>query len=114
MAVVKKSEIMEQVKAIVGENTDDATLKFLEDLRDTMDDFETKANGDGEDWKSKYEENDKQWREKYQQTFFNPPANDDKRSEPENDLTKPEETGEEDGADDEPKHFEDLFSEGDK
>ena len=70
MAVVTKEQIMEQVKAVVGENTDDATLKFLEDLTDTMSDLETKAQGDGEDWKAKYEKNDKEWRERYQQTFF--------------------------------------------
>lgn len=102
---------MEQVKAVVGENTDDATLKFLEDLRDTIDDYETKAQGDGEDWKKKYEDNDKQWREKYQQTFFNPPINDDK-SEPKNDLTDPSDKGGNDNGDDnELKHFEDLFTE---
>ena len=112
MAVISKSEIMEQVKSVVGENTDDATLKFLEDLRDTIDDLETKSKGDGEDWKAKYEENDKMWRNKYQQTFFNPPTKDETESEPENDLTKPEQLDEGEKDENEPLHFEDLFSEG--
>lgn len=112
MAVITKSEIMEQVKTVVGENTDDATLKFLEDLRDTIDDLETKSKGDGEDWKAKYEENDKMWRNKYQQTFFNPPTKDETNSEPENDLTKPEQLDEGEKDENEPLHFEDLFSSG--
>lgn len=112
MAIKQKSEIMEQVKAIVGENTDDATLTFLEDLRDTIDDLETKSKGDGKDWKAKYEENDKMWRNKYQQTFFNPPTKGEPKDEPENDLTKPEQLDEDDKDENEPLHFEDLFSNG--
>lgn len=110
MAVLTKKEILEQVKTIVGENTDDTTLKFLEDISDTMDDLETKANGDGEDWKSKYETLDKEWRTKYQERFFNGSPEDDK-DEPENDLTKPQDLPE-DEEDEAPKHFEDLFTEG--
>lgn len=99
--------MMEQVKAVVGDNTDDATLKFLEDLTDTFTDLETKAQGDGEDWKAKYEQNDKEWRERYQQTFFSG-AKDDPKGEPENDLTKP--TDEPEGGENNvPTKFEDLF-----
>lgn len=110
MAVLNKKEILEQVKTIVGENTDDTTLKFLEDISDTMDDLETKANGDGEDWKTKYETLDKEWRTKYQERFFNGSPEDDK-DEPENDLTKPQDLPE-DEENEAPKHFEDLFTEG--
>lgn len=111
MAVLSKKEILEQVKNIVGENTDDTTLKFLEDISDTMDDLETKANGDGKDWKTEYENLDKQWRTKYQERFFNGSQDDNKKDEPENDLTRPEDLPE-DEEDESPKHFEDLFTEG--
>jgi hypothetical protein len=108
MAVVTKEQMMEQVKAVVGENTDDATLKFLEDLNDTFNDLETKAQGDGEDWKSKYEQNDKEWRERYQKTFFSG-TKPDQKDEPKNDLTEPtEEPTEQDNN--EPQKFEDLFT----
>ncbi len=99
---------MEQVKAIVGDNTDDATLKFLEDLTDTMGDLETKAQGDGEDWKSKYEQNDKEWRERYQQTFFSG-TKPTQGNEPQNDLTKPNEEPPVE-ENNEPQKFEDLFT----
>ena len=34
--VLTSKEIIEKVKGIIGENTDDASLKFLEDLTDTL------------------------------------------------------------------------------
>ena len=108
MAVITKEQMMEQVKAVVGDNTDDATLKFLEDLTDTFTDLETKANGDGTDWKAEYEKNDKEWRERYQQTFFSG-TKVEPNGDPENDLTKPNEAPK-DEPDNEPTKFEDLFS----
>lgn len=111
MAVLSKKEILEQVKTIVGENTDDTTLKFLEDISDTMDDLETKANGDGEDWKTKYDNLDKEWRTKYQERFFSGSSKDE-GDEPKNDLTEPKNLPEDEDEDESPKHFEDLFTEG--
>ena len=108
MAVITKEQMMEQVKAVVGDNTDDATLKFLEDLTDTFTDLETKAQGDGEDWKAKYEQNDKEWRERYQQTFFSG-TKVEPNGEPKNDLTDPVEPPK-DEPDNAPQTFEDLFS----
>ena len=102
--VLTKKDIMEQVKGIIGENTDDASLKFLEDLSDTFDDLDTKVKGDGEDWKTKYEENDKEWRKKYQDRFFNGTQEDD-TLEPSDPKKKEEEEDE-----NEPLHFEDLFT----
>lgn len=105
--VLKKEEIMEQVKGIIGENTDDNSLKFLEDLSDTIADYETKANGDGEDWKQKFEDNDKEWRKKYQERFFSGTPSDEDTS-PKNDLIDPKDDEVEE--DNSPKHFEELFT----
>lgn len=108
--VLKKEEIMEQVKGIIGENTDDASLKFLEDLSDTMDELNTKATGDGVDWKAKFEENDKEWRNKYQSRFFTGAPDDGEGDGVKNDLTDPTPLDDNEGEDDEPTHFEDLFT----
>ena len=62
MAVKTKEEILESVKEIFGDNTDDNTITFLEDITDTITDLEDKAKGDGTDWKAKYTENDEAWR----------------------------------------------------
>lgn len=97
MAIKTKEEILSTLRERIGEETDDDSLSFLEDISDTFDDLETKAKGDGVNWKEKYEENDKNWRNKYKERFFEKPAND----------TPPEDEPE--GDVEEPKTFEDLF-----
>lgn len=99
MAVRNKEEILEAIKTRVGEQTDDETISFLEDVSDTFTDLETRVNGDGEDWKTKYEENDKMWRERYTTRFFSKEPEPDPKPEPE---PEPEVK----------KTFSDLFKEG--
>ena len=97
MAVKTREEILESVRARVGEQTDDETIAFIEDISDTLSDLETKAKGDGTDWKSKYEENDAEWRKKYTERFYS--------SEPE---SNPEPTKPDDSQ--KPKTFAELFT----
>ena len=99
MGVKNKDEILEAIKTRVGDNTDDETISFLEDVSDTLTDLETRASSDGEDWKSKYEENDKLWRERYTNRFFSKEPEPDPKPEPE---PEPEVK----------KTFSDLFKEG--
>lgn len=68
-----KAEIMESVKAKIGDSTEDADLALLEDITDTLDDYDKRITESG-DWKTKYEENDKSWRQKYKDRFSNPEA----------------------------------------
>lgn len=65
--VKTKDEILSALKEIVGESTDDKTISFIEDVTDTLTDFEGRVS---EDWKTKFDENDKMWREKYRARFF--------------------------------------------
>ena len=95
MAVKTREEILSAVKARLGEQNDDETIKFLEDITDTLSDFETKAKGDGTDWKTKYEENDTEWRKKYTERFYS--------SDPEPEPPKPDDTKK-------PKTFAELFT----
>ena len=95
MAVKTREEILESLKTRLGENPDDESISFLEDVTDTLDNFKKRANGDGTDWKSKYEENDVNWRKKYTERFFS----DEPEPEPE---PKPDNT---------PRTFSDLFKE---
>lgn len=99
MAVKTREEILESFKSRLGENPDDESISFLEDVTDTLDDFEKRANGDGTDWKSKYEENDASWRKKYTERFFSDEPNPEPNPEP-----KPE-------PDNTPRTFSDLFKE---
>ena len=71
MAVRTKDELLEIIKGRIGDDSSDDTISFLEDITDTLSDYEEKVtNSDTEDWKTKYEENDKMWREKYRERFF--------------------------------------------
>lgn len=97
MAVKTREEILESVRTRVGDQTDDETIAFIEDISDTLNDLETKAKGDGTDWKAKYEENDAEWRKKYTERFYS--------SEPE---PNPEPPKEDDTI--KPKTFAELFT----
>lgn len=67
--VKTKEELIAQITAHIGSDTSDNAIALMEDVSDTLSDYEAKAKGDGTDWKSKYEENDKEWREKYISRF---------------------------------------------
>lgn len=111
MAVLKKEELFDKIKALVGEKDDDDTLNFLTDLKDTISDFEGKNAGDGSDWKAKFEENDKAWRQRYKDAFFSgvaAPLDNNIEDNANNKTTEPEKTKEE------TINYDDLFSEQDK
>lgn len=96
MAVKTREEILEAIRTRVGDQTDDETIYFLEDVTDTLKDLETRANGDGENWEQRYKDNDAEWRKKYKERFFS--------SEPDEPKEPKQEEEEE-----KPKTFEDLF-----
>ena len=56
-------ELQEKYKTIIGENTSDEALSFLEDITDSY-------SLPTVDWEAKYKENDAQWRQKYRDRFF--------------------------------------------
>lgn len=89
MAVRTREEILESVRARVGEQTDDETIAFIEDISDTLNDLETRANGDGTNWKTKYEENDAEWRKKYTERFYSSDPNPDPEPPKPDDMAKP-------------------------
>ena len=67
----KGEELLAMIKGVIGEDTSDESLQLIEDVSDTINDYEDRAK---EDWKAKYEANDKTWREKYRDRFFNTEA----------------------------------------
>lgn len=91
MAKLTIDELKQSVKNIIGDKSDDDTLKFLEDFNDTISDVEG-ATVDSE-WKKKYEalekdkdELDKAWRKRYTDRFF---STDDSHTENNNKDTNP-------------------------
>lgn len=70
MAILNRDEYFSRVNEIVGTNTDEASIKFVEDMSDTFNDLENRANSDGSEWERKYHELDESWKKKYKQRFF--------------------------------------------
>ena len=96
-----KEEILEAIKGRIGDDSSDETIAFLEDITDTLNDYDNKTKTDT-DWKTKYEENDKEWRKRYTDRFFNNEEDSGSKGSDETDeIEEPEE----------PTTFEDLFKE---
>lgn len=68
MAVISKEDLLRRISESIGDDNSDEALSLLEDVSDTIKDFEER---DSEDWKTKYEENDAKWRKKYRERFEN-------------------------------------------
>jgi hypothetical protein len=70
MAVLSRDEFFDRVQKIVGTDTTDESLTFIEDMTDTYNSLDEKANGDGTDWEQRYKDLDESWKEKYKKRFF--------------------------------------------
>lgn len=98
MAVKKIDEIMSAINERFKDDTTDETLAFIEDVNDTLSDYDARTK-DNTNWEKKYNENDEKWRKRYRDRFFGKSDDED-----EDDFDD----------DDEPKKkltFSDLFKE---
>lgn len=68
MAVKDMDSILLAVKQMIGDNASDEAIALMEDITDTITDYETKI-ADKTDWKAKYDEMDTSWRRKYIERF---------------------------------------------
>ena len=93
--VKTKDELLNAIKEKFGDDTSDETISLIEDISDTMSDYETRV-ADTTNWKNMYEENDKNWRNKYKERFFNSDGQHENEHEDNEDKTI--------------KTFEDLFT----
>lgn len=99
MAVRTREEILEAIRSRIGEDTSDESISLLEDITDTMKDYETRV-ADKTDWKNKYDELDATWRRKYIERFSGKNGEDIKN-----------EQEEQIKDDSEPRTFDELFTE---
>lgn len=90
------NELINAVKERLGDDTSDDALALLEDVSDTLGDYDAKLT-DTTDWKAKYEELDTSWRQKYRDRFMSGSSQEDEK---------------EDESDEKPapKTFADLFT----
>ena len=98
--IKSKEELIEEIRAVVGDDTSDNVIALIENVSDTITELET---SDGEEWKQKFEDNDKMWREKYISRFTE--GTTEPTTEPTEPTTEPTEDEEKE------KTFEDLFEE---
>lgn len=99
MAVKTREEILEAIKSKIGEDTSDDSISLLEDITDTIDEYETRV-ADKTDWKNKYDELDATWRRKYIERFSGK-SGEDIKNEQEEQIKD----------DNEPRTFDELFTE---
>lgn len=99
MGVRTREEILEAIRSRIGEDTSDESISLLEDITDTMGDYETRL-ADKTDWKNKYDELDATWRRKYIERFSGKTGEDIKN-----------EQEEQIKDDSEPRTFDELFTE---
>lgn len=100
MAIKTTEEILESIRTRMGDDVGtDENISFLEDVTDTFNDLNSKANGQ-QKWEEKYKENDANWRKKYTDRFFSGGNGEDNH----NDIDEQE--------DNKPKTFEELFKTG--
>lgn len=93
-------ELLESIRARIGEDTSDENIALIEDVQDTITDLRNKASNNI-NWEQKYHDNDAEWRQRYRDRFFNSEAKTDDdfvddKDEKSNTILK----------------FEDLFKEG--
>lgn len=94
-----RDEILASITNRIGDDTSDEAIALLEDVTDTLDEYERKTN-DQTNWEQKYKDNDNMWREKYKERFLS-------------DAETGKEDSEDFGDNDleiSPKTFEDLFT----
>lgn len=83
-----KEEILNQIRDMIGDSTDDSALSILEDVTDTYADLETRA-ADNTDWQARYNQLDQEWRQRYRDRFTS--GSDDPATPPDPDP-EPDET----------------------
>ena len=76
MSVLNSDQLLAKIKERIGEDSSDEALSFIEDVTDTLINYEN-ITKDSTDWKAKYEENDANWRNKYKERFFSGKKDDD-------------------------------------
>ena len=72
MAVLDRDNFFNRIRERLGEDDSEEALSYLEDMTDTWEDWDRRANREGEEnWEEKYNNLDAEWRKRYMDRFFN-------------------------------------------
>lgn len=70
MAILSKEDYMKKLHERIGTATDDDSIAFVEDMSDTFNDLERRANDKSNvDWEKRCKEVDASWRARYMHRF---------------------------------------------
>lgn len=72
MSVLNKEDFISSIQARLGEDNSDEALSFLENLTDTYNALDERANSSVKEWEEKYNKLDTDWRNKYKERFNTP------------------------------------------
>ena len=75
MAFLGRDDFFKRIHDYIPDATSDNDISFLEDITDTYNDMDNRANSQGEDWEKKYNELNETWKKRYQHRFYNGPSN---------------------------------------
>lgn len=115
MAILSKDEFLQKIKDYVGDNSDDNTISFIEDMTDTYNDLSSRQNGiTQEEVDRRIEEVHSQWRERYKERFFNPQNDPDIIPPKETTGTDTENQTEPESVDPDDLTWEDAFKKNEK
>lgn len=71
MAILKRDEFFSRLETRLGDDTSDESISFLEDMTDTYNDLESRANNStNTEWEQKYNELNETWKKRYRHRFF--------------------------------------------
>lgn len=104
MAIKNKQELLDTLKAHLGDDTSDEAITLVEDISDTFTDLENRS-ADTTAWEKKYNDLDASWKKRYRDRFFK--GEDDSTDDDDSDVDRhdpPPKT----------KSFEELFETGSK
>lgn len=90
MGVLSRDELLEKIRTLLGERTDDEAITIIEDVTDTYDSISGAKSGyTEEEVTAKVNAVEEKWRKKYRDRFFG--TNDDDDDEPDGGNTNTEE-----------------------
>lgn len=71
MPVLDKEKYFTRLHERIGTDTSDEAISFLEDMTDTYNELEKRANSNDSGWEKKYHDLDEAWKAKYRHRFMN-------------------------------------------
>lgn len=69
MAILSKEDFTKAITTIVGERSDEDSVKFIEDMTDTYNGLEADKNVSVSEWEQKYKALNDTWSKRYKDRF---------------------------------------------